>query len=162
MMRLKYHHPGTPPATLVAHAAKEPKPSVIRLIQYDSQTLFEGHFDTFEDLMQRFDPSLMNWINIDGLHDIDLLRKLGDRFNIHPLALEDVLNTTQRPKVEQFGDQFFIISEMIYEGDNHRITLEQLSIFLGKMYVLTIQEESERDVFEKVRARLRSGRGFAR
>jgi magnesium transporter len=160
MIRLRYHLPGTPPATLVSHAP-ETGPSVITLIQYDSERIFESQFETFEDLMKQYDPSMINWINVDGLNDVELLRKLGERFNIHPLALEDVLNTTQRPKVEHFEDHFFIVSEMIYQEDQ-RITLEQLSIFLGKSYVLTIQEESEHDVFEQVRSRLRGGRGYAR
>jgi magnesium transporter len=160
MIRLKYHLPGTPPATLVSHAP-EAGPSVITLIQYDSEKIFESQFETFEDLMEQFDPSMTNWINVDGLNDVELLRKLGERFNIHPLALEDVLNTTQRPKVENFEDHFFIVSEMIYQ-EGERITLEQLSIFLGTSFVLTIQEESEHDVFEQVRSRLRAGRGYAR
>ena len=162
MIRMKYHVPGTPPATLISKAKGDDEPSVITLIQYDGESIFEGEFDTFEDVMQRFNPSMVNWINVDGLCDVELLRKLGERFNIHPLALEDVLNTTQRPKVEQYADQYFIVSEMIYEEDDRRIALEQLSIFLGKSYVLTIQEESKHDVFEQVRSRLRAGRGYAR
>jgi magnesium transporter len=162
MIHIKYHVPGTPPATLISHAAGDGKPSVITLIQYDNERIFEGQFESLEDLMQRFDPAIVNWINIDGLSDVDLLRKLGQQFNIHPLALEDVLNTTQRPKVENYADHYFIISEMVYKGDNSGIILEQLSIFLGKSYVLTIQEESQRDVFEKVRLRLRTGGGYAR
>ena len=162
MIHIKYHAPGTPPATLISHAESNGKPSVITLIQYDNETIFEGQFDNFDDLMRRFDPSLVNWINVDGLSDVELLRKLGRQFNIHPLALEDVLNTTQRPKVENYADHYFIISEMVYKGENWRIILEQLSIFLGKSYVLTIQEESQRDVFEKVRLRLRTGGGYAR
>lgn len=112
--------------------------------------------------MRRFNPSMVNWINVDGLSDVELLRKLGQQFNIHPLALEDVLNTTQRAKVEQYADHFFIVGDMIYEEQVGRIALEQLSIFLGNSYVLTIQEESQRDVFEQVRSRLRAGRGYAR
>jgi magnesium transporter len=162
MVRMKYHVPGTPPATLISRAKPHDKPPVISLIQYDADSIFEGEFETFEDLMRRFNPSMVNWINVDGLSDIELLRKLGHQFSIHPLALEDVLNTAQRPKVEQYADQFFIVSEMIYEEEDGRIALEQLSIFLGKSYVLTIQEESEHDVFEQVRSRLRGGRGFAR
>ncbi len=131
------------------------------MIKYDSDRIFESQFERFEDLVQHCDPSMVNWINVDGLNDVELLRKLGEHFHIHPLALEDVLNTTQRPKVENYDDHFFIVSEMIYE-ENQRITLEQLSIFLGKFYVLTIQEESEHDVFEQVRSRLRAGRGYAR
>jgi magnesium transporter len=160
MIRFKYQRPGTPPATLVSHAPKA-GPCVITLIQYDAERIFESQFETFEALVARFDPSMTNWINVDGLHDVTLLHKLGEHFHIHPLALEDVLNTSQRPKVENYTDHFFIVSEMIYE-DAHRIILEQLSIFLGKSYVLTIQEESKRDVFEQVRARLRAGRGYAR
>lgn len=160
MIRIKYHTPGTPPATLVSQS--EPEPSVISLIQYDNETIFEGRFDNFEDLIARFDPEKVNWINIDGLGDVELLRKLGEHFHIHPLALEDVLNTAQRPKVEYFEDHFFIISEMIYRDERDRIAVEQLSIFLGKNFVLTIQEECEHDVFKVIRERLRNGRGFAR
>lgn len=162
MIRIKYHTPGTPPATLVSQSESEPEPSVISLIQYDSETIFEGRFDNFEDLIERFDPAKVNWINIDGLGDVELLRKLGQHFHIHPLALEDVLNTSQRPKVEYFQDHFFIISEMIYRDQRERIAVEQLSIFLGKSFVLTIQEECEHDVFAAIRERLRNGRGFAR
>ena len=161
MIRMKYHAPGTPPATLIAKPKAGTGAPVLTLIQYDGDSIFEEEFDTFEGLMRRFDPSKVNWINVDSLSDVELLRKLGDVFNIHPLALEDVLNTTQRPKVEQFADHFFIVSEMIYEADM-RIALEQLSVFLGKSFVLTIQEESEHDVFEQVRSRLRAGRGYAR
>jgi magnesium transporter len=160
MIRLRYHSPGTAPATLVSPVPKA-GPPLITLIQYNSTRIFESQFEKFEDLMEQFDPSLTNWINVDGLNDVELLRKLGEGFNIHPLALEDVLNTTQRPKVEYYTDHFFIVSEMIYQ-ENQRTTLEQLSIFLGKSYVLTIQEESEHDVFEQVRSRLRAGRGYAR
>jgi magnesium transporter len=160
MIRLRYHSPGTAPATLVSPAPKA-GPPLLTLIQYDSTRIFESQFENFEDLMEQFDPSLTNWINVDGLNDIELLRKLGEGFNIHPLALEDVLNTTQRPKVEYYTDHFFIVSEMIYQ-EGQRTTLEQLSIFLGQSYVLTIQEESEHDVFEQVRSRLRAGRGYAR
>ena len=161
MIRMKYHAPGTPPATLIAKPKGDSRAPVLTLIQYDGDTIFEEEFDTFEGLMRRFDPSKVNWINVDDLSDVELLRKLGDTFNIHPLALEDVLNTTQRPKVEQYADQFFIVSEMIY-GVDGRVALEQLSVFLGRSYVLTIQEESKHDVFEQVRSRLRAGRGYAR
>ena len=162
MIKIKYHAPGTPPATLVSHSEEPPQPTVMTLIQYDQEAIFEGRFDSFKDLMKRYDPAKVNWINIDGLGNLDLLRKAAETFQIHPLALEDVLNTTQRPKVERYEEHFFIVSEMIYEEEAHRIAVEQLSLFLGKSYIITIQEESERDVFEKVRERLRSGRGYAR
>ncbi|MDX2079933.1 MAG: magnesium/cobalt transporter CorA [Terrimicrobiaceae bacterium] len=160
MIRINYHPPGTPPATLLARdGAKE---STISLIQYDPESLFEGQFDTFEELVARFDPAKVNWINIDGLADVELLRKLGAHFHIHPLALEDVLNTTQRPKIERFPEHFFIVSEMIYFNDREELDFEQVSLFLGDSFVLTLQEEKGHDVFEQVRTRLRSGRGNSR
>lgn len=162
MIRIKYHAPGTPPATLERPDGDASRPSEITLIQYDQETIFEGRFDTFEELMARFDPEKVNWINIDGLGSMDVLRKLSDRFSMHPLALEDVLNTTQRPKVERYEEHYFIISEMIYREEERRIAVEQLSLFLGENYVITLQEECGHDVFDTVRARLRSGRGYAR
>lgn len=162
MIRIKYHAPGTAPATLEKPSDEDSRPSEIFLIQYDADSIFEGKFDTFEELMARYDPAKVNWINIDGLGTLEILRKLSERFSIHPLALEDVLNTTQRPKVERYTEQYFIISEMIYQEDKQRIAVEQLSLFLGESYVITLQEECGHDVFETVRARLRSGRGYAR
>ena len=162
MIRLNYHLPGTPPATLLPRVDATTGPSSITLIQYDGDTIYEGEFDSFDDLMTRFDPAKVNWINVDGLNDTELLRRIAERFKIHPLALEDVLNTTQRPKVEPYDDNIFIVSEMAYFESNQSLAFEQVSIFLGVGFLLTFQEERGRDAFEAVRKRLRSGRGFAR
>lgn len=162
MIRIKYQAPGTPPATLLPRVEAGAGKAVISLIKYDQETIFEGQFETFEDLIQHFDPAKVNWINVDGLTDVDLLRKIGEHFRIHPLALEDVLNTTQRPKVEHFPEHYFIISEMIYWETERRLAVEQISLFLGGSYLLTLQEECGHDVFEKVRNRLRGGRGYSR
>lgn len=162
MIRLNYHLPGTAPATLLPRAEASSGPPAISLIQYDANSIEEVELDTFEELVEKFDPSKVNWINIDGLGDVDLLRKVGDRFGIHPLALEDVLNTSQRPKVEPYEDNIFIVSEMVYFDSDGKLTFEQISLFLGANFLLTFQEEHGRDAFEGVRRRLRSGRGFAR
>lgn len=162
MIRIKYQVPGTPPATLLPRVPLDGKPPVITLIRYDEDSIYEGRFETFEEAMSHFEPGKVNWLNVDGLSDVDLLRKFGERFSIHPLALEDVLNTTQRPKVERFDDHFFIVSEMIYWENESRIAVEQLSLFLGEGYVITLQEEGGHDVFEPVRGRLRAGRGYSR
>lgn len=160
MIRLNYHPPGTAPATLEPREGS--KTSRITLIQYDEESILEADFDSLDELLAKFDPQKVNWIDIDGLNDVQLMRKLGEHFNIHVLALEDVLNTTQRPKVEHFPDHFFIVSEMIYFGEKDELSIEQLSMFLGEGYLITLQEECGHDVFETVRARLRAGRGFAR
>ncbi len=160
MIRINYHPPGTPPATLLPR--EDATSSTITLIQYDTGSILEADFDTFEELLAKFDPAKVNWINIDGLGDVEILRKLGAHFQIHPLALEDVLNTSQRPKVEHFTNHFFIVSEMIYFDEKERLAFEQLSLFLGDSFVITLQEERGHDVFEQVRSRLRAGRGYAR
>lgn len=162
MIRLNYHLPGTAPATLLPRVDASAGPASITLIQYDAGTILETDVASFDELCTRFDPAKVNWINIDGLGDIALLRKLAERFDIHPLALEDVLNTTQRPKVEPYAANIFIVSEMAYFEDGGTLAFEQVSLFLGGNFVLTFQEEKGRDVFEAVRKRLRAGRGFAR
>ncbi len=162
MIRLNYHLPGTPPATLLPRVSASEGAATITLIQYDAEAIFEGEFDTFEEAMERFDPVKVNWINIDGLHDIELLKKAAERFKIHPLALEDVLNTTQRPKVEVYDENIFIVSEMAYFEEGQALVFEQVSIFLGEGFLLTFQEECGRDAFDGLRKRLRAGRGFAR
>ncbi len=162
MIRIKYHSPGTPPGTLVPPAEIPAQAPVLSLIQYDAESIFEGVFDTFAELLGRFDPSKVNWINIDGLGDVKVLEEVARHFGIHALAMEDVLNTAQRPKIELFNKHFFIVSEMLYTESDKRMVIEQLSLFLGENFVVTIQEESEHDVFQQVRKRLREGRGFAR
>jgi len=161
MIRFHYKPVGTPPATLVAPEGSSPEAD-LTLVQYDESTLIEETFSDLDQLLARIDPAKVNWINVDGLGNIDLLRRLGEHFGIHPLALEDVLNLAQRPKVELFDSHYFIVNEMIYGDESGSLTFEQFSMFLGDHFLLTLQEERGHDVFDHVRARLRSGRGFAR
>lgn len=162
MLRLNYQLPGTPPATLLLREDLHGKPPVMTLIRYDENDILEMQIDSVADLEAHFDPTKNNWINVCGLADLELLKQLGDHFKIHPLALEDVLNTTQRPKLEEYADYLFIVSEMVYFDGKHRLTSEQLSLFLGSNYVLTFQEEAGADIFENIRVRLRSGKGYSR
>ncbi|MGC1480817.1 MAG: magnesium/cobalt transporter CorA [Chthoniobacterales bacterium] len=162
VIRLNYHLPGTAPATLLAREDRAGEPAKLTLIQYDADTVTEREFGELPELLEAFDSSKVNWINVDGIGDADLIRAIGERFGLHPLTLEDVLNTTQRPKVETFDDYLFLVSEMVYFDQEARLSVEQVSLFLGDAFVLTIQEERGSDVFERVRSRLRMGRGFAR
>lgn len=162
MFRVNYQIPGTPPATLIAREDASGKPPVISLIKYDQETLTEHSVETVEQLDDLFDPGKVNWINVNGLGDIGILRSLAERFGIHPLAMEDVLNTTQRPKLEQYDDHLFIVSEILYFDDSKRLAGEQLSMFLGENFVLTLQEGTGDALFDGLRARLRAGRGFSR
>ena len=161
MIHFHYNAAGSSPALLLAPEGSSSK-AAISLVQYDAATILEESFDTFEEMIGKLDPSKVNWINIDGLGDVELLKKIGEHFHIHPLALEDVLNTTQRPKVELFAEHFFIVGEMIYFDEAEQLAFEQLSLFLGDHFVITLQEECGHDVFDRVRERLRGGRGYAR
>ena len=161
---LKRHHaPGSSPATLVPHAAAEGgvKPK-IRLLEYDARGLEEREIPQAADLLAQIDDGKITWINIDGLGDIDALQLLSQKYGLHPLALEDVLNTGQRPKVEEFQDHLFIVAQMVYQDKGMSICGEQVSMFLGRNFLITVQEEPEYDVFNPVRERLRAGRGNIR
>ena len=132
------------------------------LIEYDRAQLEERVIEDREELVSHLDNQRVTWINIDGLGDIEILRALGSQFNLHPLALEDVLDTAQRPKVEQYDNYLFIVAHMLYLDRGKAMCGEQVSMFLGKHFLITLQEEAEFDVFEPVRGRIRAGNGTIR
>lgn len=163
MFTKRHGPPGTAPATLTPHLidGKGSKPA-IQVIEYDKDTMVEHEVTDFVELTEHFDNRKVTWINIDGLGDVEALTFLGTHFNLHPLALEDVLNTGQRPKVETGEDYVFVVAQMVYQDQNLTMTCEQVSIFFGKNFLLTVQEEGKYDVFDPVRERLRTGRGEIR
>jgi magnesium transporter len=163
MFTKRHGPPGSSPATLVPHLVdgKGRKPG-IQIIEYDKDSLDEREITDLSELAAHLDNRKVTWINIDGLGDVEALAILGEKFNLHPLALEDVLNTGQRPKVEQAPDYLFVVAQMVYQENSHTICGEQVSLFLGKNFIITVQEEADYDVFDPVRARIRSGRGAIR
>ncbi|RFC42930.1 MAG: magnesium transporter [Verrucomicrobia bacterium] len=102
------------------------------------------------------------WVELDGLSDIGTIQELGDRFGLHPLALEDVLNLGQRPKVEPYENHLFIVSQMISDEENGDVSGEQVCLFLGPGFLLSIQEDPSTDTFLLVHERLRTARGLIR
>ena len=161
MIRFNYKPAGTSPLTLSSPSAASGPPA-LSLIQYNSERIFEAEFETIEALLDHYDPTMVNWIDVDGLGDVDCLKKLASYFHIHPLALEDVLDTAQRPKLERYAEHFFIVGEMVYYNNGNELCFEQVSLFLGASFVISIQEEKGHDVFERIRQRLRSGVGQSR
>lgn len=163
MFMKRHGPPGSSPATLTPHLVDgQARSPVIRIIEYDKDRLEEREDVGISGLGRDFDPRKVTWINIDGLGDIEALRFLGERFNLHPLALEDVLNTGQRPKIEVCADYVFICAQMVYQDKERTVCGEQVSLFLGKNFLISVQEEGDYDVFDPVRERIRSGRGFIR
>ncbi len=163
MFTKRYGPPGSSPATLLPHLVdgKSCKPG-IQIFEYDKDHLEEREIVDLAELAGHLDSRKVTWINIDGLGDLAALTLLGEKFNLHPLALEDVLNTGQRPKVELAPNYVFIIAQMVYQDNARTIYGEQVSFFLGKNFLITVQEEAKYDVFDPVRKRIRSGRGSIR
>ncbi len=159
MFTSRHFKPGSAPATLIPRGDTPP---LITLIQYDAETYEEHRVERIEEVFACRDNSKVSWINIDGLSDVEMLSQLGKHFGLHPLALEDVLHTPQRPKIEAFENHFFVVMEMAYADGPFNVIFEQISIFFGANFLITIQEEALHDVFDPVRVRLRNGRGYAR
>jgi len=162
MNKIRYSKPGTAPATLVAPPHQEGQKPEVSLIEYDAHTLVEKKVELIDEVFPCLENNKVSWININGLGDVELLRQVGLHFRIHPLALEDMLNTGQRPKVDEYDNQLFVVCQMGYSTPDDDIVFEQVSMVLGKQFVITVQEEIGCDVFDPVRVRIRQGGGNAR
>jgi magnesium transporter len=162
MQKLRYHPPGAAPSLLVAPPEQVGVKPVVWLIEYDAHSFKEREITDLDEIFECADNNKVSWINIDGLGDPELLRRLGVHYQIHPLALQDMFTTGQRPKVSEYEEHLFILLQMVYAEEDEGLTMEQVSIVLGRNFVLTVQEEPGRDVFDAVRKRVREGCGNAR
>lgn len=152
---------GLPPGTMVHIGDKTDTKLKITLLDYDENNNFNEKVinDVDECAMLKDKPS-MSWIDIEGLGDMDSLERLGKEFGLHPLVLEDIVNTDQRPKMEDFGDYVYIVLKMFHLNETtNEVTPEQVSIVFGKQYVITFQEGIEGDSFDSIRDRIRTGKG---
>jgi len=162
MDKLRYPPPGTAPATLVVPPEYQGQKPVISLIEYDAHSIEERKIETIDELLPCLDNDKVSWINVDGLGDPEFIQRLGQHFRIHPLALEDIFNIGQRPKVDEYDRQLFIVLDMGYENKEGEVVFEQVCVVFAEQFVITIQEEDSGDVFNPVRQRLRDGGGNAR
>ncbi len=155
--RKRFHAPGTMPGTLAAHAEASAGPVRVSRFTYDGSRCEERAVDPAEIPSLAVPDDGVLWVDVAGLSDPGIIHALGDRFGFHPLALEDVLNVPQRPKVERFGEHLLIVLREIRHGEQP----EQVSLFLGERLVVTFQDRPG-DAFEPVRERLRKGVGRIR
>ncbi len=151
--------PGTPPGTLVAAGA--PAPARISVLAYNREGATERRDVSVDDALGVVVPGGVTWINVDGLGDTQTLTRLGERFGLHPLALEDVLNVGQRPKVERYDKHMFVVMHTMRIADGE-ISEEQVSLFFGAGWLITVQERPDGDCFGAVREAIRQGRGRVR
>ena len=146
---------GSSPGTLVHVGEKKIEQTRITLIDFDEDNFQERLLESVEEAFPLRDLPTITWINIDGLHDIDVIEKTGRHFNIHPLVLEDILNTGQRPKAEEFENLLFVVLKMLdYDKAAEKVRSEQFSLVLGPNFLITFQEVPG-DVFNLVRERIR-------
>ncbi len=134
----------------------------IRVIDYDKSTLHEDELRNISDGTEFKEKNTVTWINIDGLHDSELMKEIAETFDLHPLLIEDIMNTDQRPKLQESDNNLFLVLKMLrYDETNQTILAEQLSLVIGKTFLLTFQEQPG-DVFEPVRERIRKQKGRIR
>ncbi len=132
------------------------------MISYNSAKIEEHRFQQLEECLLPPGLDRVTWINVEGVHDVEVIRRLGDCHSFHPLVLEDIVNTVQRPKIEDYGDYLFIVLRMLRPTVEHDFSSEQLSLILGPNYIFTFQEGIQGDPFDPVRERIRASKGKIR
>jgi magnesium transporter len=153
---------GLPPGTLVYTGETKNGKAIIDVIDYSEKTYEEKVIKDIEDCAIYKDKSTVSWINIEGIHDAETIEKTGKIFGIHPLLLEDILNTNQRPKTEDFGDYLFFTLKMVRYTKEKEISFEQVSFIVAEKYVISFQEGIEGDLFDSIRERIKKDKGTIR
>ena len=156
---------GLPPGTLVHIGERKTDTVRLTLFQYRESECREQEFKNVDDMLAALaeakEPSV-TWLDVGGIHDVALIERVGAFFGLHALLLEDVVNTEQRPKGEEYGDYGYIVLKMLYcRGARSVMTAEQISLVYGSQFVLSFQENGG-DVFSPIRERLRTGKGRLR
>lgn len=154
-------HIGQVPGALVYTGKKSDKDFQVECFDYTREAIEESVILNIEDAINYKETDSVTWINVDGLKHIDQIENIGKQYDLHPLVLEDIVNTTQRPKIDEYENYLFVVLKMLYYDKNENIVIEQVSFVLGKNYVITFQE-SEGDVFDTIRERLRLANGRIR
>ena len=153
---------GQPPGTLAYIGDPKDHQVNTSIYRYNKEDCIEIASATKDDWLPQPESALISWINIDGIHDLDLIADIGKEYKLHPLILEDIVNTTQRPKAEEYENGIFLVLQMIsFNKESKEIDTEQVSLFLGTNFVLTFQEKPA-DVLGPIRNRLQSNLGRIR
>jgi len=166
MRNMDWSAPGNPsigkaPGTLVYVGDQESEAPVIDIIDYDEENYTEHRVHEVSECSSYIGKPTVTWINISGLNE-EIIGDIGEQFGFHPLLLEDILNTEQRPKMDEYdGYAFFILKMLTYDDGEHEVETEQVSIILNDDCVISFQEV-EGDIFDPLRERLRSNKGIVR
>lgn len=153
---------GLPPGSFIHVGEKKVEKAKISLAEYDEKNVEMREITSIEEIEAYTDTPQVTWINVCGLHDTELLKQIGEKFNIHPLVLEDILNTETRPKIEIADDYVFIALKMLtFNPAEKEIESEQISFILGKSFVFSFLEKSD-SVFYPIKERISNQQGRIR
>jgi len=151
-----------PPGTPVYVGEVRRGHAKITLIDYDSKNFLSKEITDIEECFPFRESSTVTWIDIVGIHEPEPIRTLGERFGFHPLVLEDILNTSQRPKVDDYGKHLYIVLKMLrWDDAENDMIFEQVSLIVGPNFVFSFQEKPG-DLFDEIRDRLRNAKGRIR
>lgn len=154
---------GMSPGALIYVGERSPTKSTVTVIDYSAETLSERTLDRIEDCLPYRDTPTVSWINVEGIHDTAAIGAIGTHFGIHPLVLEDILNTDKRPLCEDYPGYVFVLLKMLSRDPKSRqLVSEQVSLVLGPTWVISFQEGHAGDLFQPVRERLRGAKGRIR
>lgn len=151
---------GLPPGTLIHIGERKAEAVKIGVFNYAGARCDEHTVMKLDELQPPADETVI-WVDVGGVHKVEVLEAFGKQFNLHPLLLEDIANTDQRPKLDDYETYFFLVMKMLSVTDRGDILVEQVSFVLGRNFVLSFQENGT-DVFRSVRDRLRGGKGRLR
>jgi magnesium transporter len=152
---------GLLPGSLIHIGETYADKSKISLINYDESNFSEKEISSSDNLRIEKDKQGITWINIDGLQDTKLLEDIGNIYGLHPLVLEDILNTDQRPKMEDYCDYIYLVLRNFTDQTNGNLQSEQISIILGRNFVISFREKSS-NLFDPIRLRLSNNKGRIR
>lgn len=158
-MKKRSRKAGLPPGTLMYLGEKTGAATRMSLLHYHGQQVVEKEIQAVQECAPFINQPGVCWINVVGVHDVEKLAPFGAIFNLHPLVLEDVLNTDQRPKLEDYGDYIYIVLRQLKRANTqNEIVTEQISLVLGRNFVISFLE-SENDIFNPVKDRIVHNRG---
>lgn len=153
---------GLPPGTLIHIGERKTEKTRITIIDYDEARVDEREATGPDECASYKETPTVTWINVEGIHEPDIMARLGELYGLHPLILEDILNTDQRPKMDDFGNYLYVVLKMLSQGGKgDQILVEQVSLVLGQNFVISFQEGGG-DVFGPIRERIRSAKGRIR
>lgn len=152
---------GLAPGSLIHVGSRYAEKSKITMIRYHETFFAEKEINSIKDFHIEKEPKDVTWLNVDGLQDVKIFEDIGDVLGLHPLVLEDILNTDQRPKTEDYGDYIYLVLKNFYTQDREKLASDQVSLILGKNFILSFQEK-ESKLFESIKEKISKNKGRIR